>query len=179
MNLYEILLPVTDNDGADMGGAHNAFRNFLLEKVGGYTQAAPVRGAWLDGAATYHDTLVPYRVTCSPDGWRKIVRRAFELWPDQKAIFHAHIGTATIEEYSKTPATDGEWARRRKLLPLAPIEAPLLSVNDLAAIDYAKEAHNRLLIECYQSGQLSERQWDLHCKEDPTLAALFAALGRR
>lgn len=47
---------------------------------------------------------------------------------------------------------------------------PLLSVNDLAAIDHAQERHNRLLLECYRSGQISEAQWQMHLNEDPGLA---------
>ena len=99
MNLYEILLPVTNNDGERMHLAHGRLQDFLLETIGGYTECPNVEGAWRnDTGLVMYDKSVPYRVTCHSEDWRKIVARAFELWPDQQAIFHTKLGEATIEE---------------------------------------------------------------------------------
>ena len=150
MNLYEILLPMANNAGHGMQSAHTDFHAFLIDHYGGYTKGRPASGYWRNGRGiVIHDYMVPYRVACEPTAWLKIVARAFELFPDQEAIFHAQIGVATIE------------AR------------PALPVNDLAAIDQAQERHNRLLYECYLSGQISEEQWELHCQEDKSLAKFY------
>jgi hypothetical protein len=99
MNLYEILLPVQDNAHKDMAAAHELFRAFLVDENGGYSMGRIQSGAWRAGnGMIMYDYMVPYRVACEPNDWRKIVARAFELWPDQETIFHARIGEATIEE---------------------------------------------------------------------------------
>ena len=121
MNLYEILLPVEDNSGFDLREPHRRFAVFLLETAGGYTVDTERTGAWRDPKGNVIlDRVRPYRVA-GPNSlqWRMIVERAFELFPDQEAIFHAKIGEATIEDR-----------------PAAPL---VLSVNDLAAIDLAAE----------------------------------------
>jgi len=35
----------------------------------------------------------------------------------------------------------------------------------------------QLLIACYRSGQINERQWQEHLKEDPKLRILYPELG--
>ena len=120
MTLYEILLPVEDNSGATLGGAHRRFVMFLLDTAGGYTVGNERMGAWRDPrGCLVLDRVRPYQVTCEDAAWRKIVARAFELFPDQLAIFHAKIGDATIEDR-----------------PAAPL---VISAKDLAAIDLAAE----------------------------------------
>jgi hypothetical protein len=118
MILYEILLPVQDNSHQDMAAAHELFRAFLVDENGGYTMGRIQTGAWCNelGVVMY-DYMVPYRVACDAVAWRKIVASAFDLFPDQLAIFHAKIGEATIEERPAPPM--------------------VLPVNDLAAIDHA------------------------------------------
>jgi hypothetical protein len=36
------------------------------------------------------------------------------------------------------------------------------------------DRQNKLLLECYRSGQVSEAQWVQHLKDDPELAAYVA-----
>lgn len=36
------------------------------------------------------------------------------------------------------------------------------------------ERHNQLLLDCYLSGQVSERQWQAHLAQDPGLAEYVA-----
>ena len=99
MKLYQILLPVFDNDGAEIWGAHVAWRQYVLNLVGGYTQQGVSSGLWQDRKSNHvhTDELVTYQVATTREMWRLCVAKAFELWPDQKAIMWAELGDATIE----------------------------------------------------------------------------------
>jgi hypothetical protein len=99
MKLFEITLPTTDNAGASLQTAHMLWQAHVMRIAGGYTEYPMSRGVWHDGPGKiYIDQVVPYRVACTLDQWQEIVREAFKAFPDQLAIFHAHVGTAVIEE---------------------------------------------------------------------------------
>lgn len=104
MNLYEIALPERDNSCGQLAEAHWLWRKAALDLAGGYTERPTGYGFWRDnGGMVFEDRMVSYRVACEPDVWAKLVAKAFDLFPDQVAIFHAQLGTATIE-YRKTEA---------------------------------------------------------------------------
>jgi hypothetical protein len=94
MKLYEILLPVTNGYAR-----HMEFREYVSQVVGGYTQCPTVDGSWLNPFSKKYelDKLVPYRVATTATMWRLIVRKAFELFPEEDAIMHSELGNATIE----------------------------------------------------------------------------------
>lgn len=96
MNLYEIALPARDNAGKDVSGAHRAWQARALWLAHGYTEKLPARGVWQDGGTTYVDEMIAYQVACDAAVKDKLLAAAFELFPDQLAIFVSQIGTATI-----------------------------------------------------------------------------------
>lgn len=99
MQLFEIVLPVLDNSGQSYEGSHIAFREYLLDAVGGYTLEPNAAGGWRDDkGTTYLDVVTPYRVACEPEQWAHVVNKAAELFSDQLALFWSNIGTATIWE---------------------------------------------------------------------------------
>jgi hypothetical protein len=112
MNLYQITLPAfaklsdasphVDEWRKTMLEKAVEWRKTVLEKAGGYTQLNAAQGAWIDET---HDTrrhpisdiLTVYQIACEPAAWRAIVAKAFECFPNEKAIFWAQIGDATVE----------------------------------------------------------------------------------
>lgn len=102
MQLYEIVLPVEDNSGNSYEGSHIAFREWLLNEIGGYTQQPNSAGGWKDESGrSYYDILTPYRVACESKQWDSVISKASQLFHDQLALMWSNIGTATIWE--RTP----------------------------------------------------------------------------
>ncbi len=97
MNLYQILLPSKTNAGEGYQQAHTWWKESAMDVAGAFTKANAVQGMWIDSEQWYGEILTPYYVACTPEQWRILVNKAFELFSDQKAIFHALIGDATIE----------------------------------------------------------------------------------
>lgn len=97
MKLYEFLLPVNDNLGRTTIIGCERFLQSALRLTGGYTQLRNAIGAW-KADKDYYDFVLPVRVACSEEHRDNLLEIAFELFPDQKAIFVAEIGEATIYE---------------------------------------------------------------------------------
>jgi hypothetical protein len=108
LNFYTIALPFFDNAGDTYAEAHSAWLRYAASAAGGYTVLPRVTGVWIDDAGKrYVDELVQYQIACDEETWRELVVCAFILFPDQKAVFHARIGTATIEERAEPCANLG------------------------------------------------------------------------
>jgi hypothetical protein len=93
--LYEITLPIYDNSGKQTETAHNLFKKVILETVGGYSTSSGY-GTWRDETGhIYEDKNIVYRIACEYHIFeREILPKAFELFPDQLAIFHGDVGWA-------------------------------------------------------------------------------------
>lgn len=101
MRLYEIILPVLDNQGQPTREAHAAFRSRLRSLSGGFTYSN-VSGEWTDDQGqVFTDDSIAYRFA-EPESRQAstaiphIVSLAARLFPDQLAIFWAQVGDATI-----------------------------------------------------------------------------------
>lgn len=96
--LYEIALPALDNAGKSYANAHMEYRRFLLMAFGGYTKAPTADGAWRDPATgrIYRDKMTSYRILWPCTDMPNLIDKAFELFPDQVALFVSEIGTAEI-----------------------------------------------------------------------------------
>ena len=99
MKLYQLTLPVLDNQGHSMVSAIDALDAYTLEVVGGCSRSGGISGLWRDqhNDKVYADQLVAWHIATAETVFRLVLAKAFELWPDQLAIFWAQIGTATIE----------------------------------------------------------------------------------
>jgi hypothetical protein len=134
MKDHEILLPITDNDGRSMFHSLYAFENYALCMAGGFTKCSPVEGVWRNAALeSVTDNLIPYRVMCSPIQWNLLVKRAFELWPDQEAIFHVEFGDATIA--TRAPIRPNTMARTWE-------PCPIVGRNSQAKLDEISKAYD-------------------------------------
>lgn len=98
LKLFEIQLPQRDNAGRYCTLALQAFEQYALTIAGGFSRCPPVEGAWqeLGMAKVYSDTMIPYRIASTDRGFKQIREHAFQLFPDQIAIFTAELGTAEI-----------------------------------------------------------------------------------
>lgn len=98
MKLYEIVLPEHDNLGKPYLTQHGLWQERALVQAGGYTELPLATGMWfnhIDGAV-YQDKVITYHIACEPHIFLSLVAEAFKLFNDQKAIFTAEIGEATI-----------------------------------------------------------------------------------
>lgn len=110
MRLFQYMVPMRDNNGESNAGARVRFENTLLQVAGGFTRGPTMFGVWADSDGTlYDDTNMPYVVALdfSPGDGVFLARGVeskleetdtafFRLFPDQKAMFRAEIGTAQI-----------------------------------------------------------------------------------
>lgn len=105
MKLYEIVLPVEDNSGNSYEGSHIAFRTWLIDEIGGYTQQPNSAGGWKDNTGRCHyDIVTPYRVACETEKWDSVISKASQLFSDQLALMWSNIGTAAIWERTSVAA---------------------------------------------------------------------------
>lgn len=96
MNFYLFILPIADNAGRDYAEAHRLW-TYL---AGDYTVLPGLAtGVWVDEKTgqTYKERVVQYQVACDPEKHSQLVKAAFDFFPDQKAIFSALVGAASIQ----------------------------------------------------------------------------------
>jgi hypothetical protein len=105
MKLFEIALPDVSNSGMSYDIARKCFEDDALEYAEGFTALPAARGVWRakpslgdPSPKTYRDVMHCYRIACDAGTFAILINRAFYLFPDQLAIFHAEIGEATISE---------------------------------------------------------------------------------
>lgn len=92
----DVLVPVTDNDGAQFSEADfTAFEDLLVRVAGGFTRRGDVTGTWRSPAGDlYHDRSRSYSVTVPTD------------WADDvAATLHRAITTQFRQEAAMIEAT--------------------------------------------------------------------------
>lgn len=94
--LWEIALPLADNDGRPTDQSLARWEAQALQIAGGYTQRPNGMGTWVHNMCVYTDIMRPYRVACSEQHFAALVDAAFRLFPDQLAIYTSRIGDAEI-----------------------------------------------------------------------------------
>lgn len=97
-NLYEIALPVNANNGHPYEHALEQWEKEALAAAGGFTRMPDAAGFWrdTDTGKVYADAMRGYRLACDDVVIRRLIQRAWSLFPDQLAFFVARIGSATI-----------------------------------------------------------------------------------
>lgn len=103
MNLYMIALPLANNSGLSYRRSLQLWEAHALDLGGGYTKRPNGEGVWNGPDRLYFEPMACYHVACDPAQWQRLLAIAFELFPDQHAIFHAHLGTATITDRGDAP----------------------------------------------------------------------------
>lgn len=89
MQLYEIILPVQDNDGHSYHASHLSAMAWFRECFGGFTAVKSV-GSWIDSTGrVYRDKSVSYRILTDE---APSLDPLWAWFPDQKAIYLARIG---------------------------------------------------------------------------------------
>lgn len=67
-SLWEILIPVADNDGDIFPrGYTKKWEKKVLDMAGGYSALNPWNGAWKNGDKIYRERMTPYRIRCDED----------------------------------------------------------------------------------------------------------------
>ena len=100
-NYYEIQLPMLDNRERDMTAARNKWQRAALAIAGGFSMLPQIRGTWQGAERAYEEVMQPYHIACSAAEFGRLVETAFELFPDQEAIFTAELGRADIRAKAK------------------------------------------------------------------------------
>ena len=98
-SLMRIIVPVKDNTGRQMMAGHTQFRDTIIGVSGGVTEIYVI-GHWrgFDGILS-SEVGMAYDFTVRTDLELETIKRAFwRLFPDQKALFVAQLGYASIEE---------------------------------------------------------------------------------
>lgn len=98
MKLFELQLPHYTNAGLTTVDAMREFEQWCYAETAGFSRRASVTGCWASGARRYQELMTPYHFACDAADFEAILAKAFELFPDQLAIYFAEIGTATIRE---------------------------------------------------------------------------------
>lgn len=102
MNCYEIALPNVRN--ADTKGFPRSYalerglwEQEALNAAGGYTCLGNRFGVWRDDDGhVYREGMHWYQIACDKATIAWLLDHAFELFPDQKAIYVVQVGVATI-----------------------------------------------------------------------------------
>jgi|SRR6478609_1959042 len=98
MKLWEILIPVRDNEGnAYPEGTREHFLELLLQNVGGYSIGTTYRGAWRDESGiTQEEYMLPVRIALEDDMnieyWVNHVGYIFK----QKAVMYTLLSNHSI-----------------------------------------------------------------------------------
>jgi len=87
-----------DNEGHPLPRSHGLFKAAMLQEAGGYSEVARnVLGQWQDETGrVYTDYSAVYSVACHYDVFMLLLARAWELFPDQEALFWVELGEAHI-----------------------------------------------------------------------------------
>lgn len=99
MRAFLLALPLADNAGKELNGAHATFQKIALSIAGGYTKRPSGEGVWQDPAdgRVYYDRMVPYVFACERATFDQVKRLAFDIFADQVALYWEDLGEATIE----------------------------------------------------------------------------------
>lgn len=96
---FQVKVPYQDNSGRDITANHREFEERLFNLYDGF-DCWQVAGSWRNPEGkTFREVTIIYQIACK--GAKLYIERqlraiAKECYPDQEAIFVAHIGTASI-----------------------------------------------------------------------------------
>ena len=108
MNEYKIALPVNSNSGAPYDKAREAWEGMALIIAGGYTrEGSQACGAWMNAGHVYKEPMQGYTIAASREHFARLVGAAFDLFPDQLAIYTARGGNAEIIPRPKNEVSNG------------------------------------------------------------------------
>jgi hypothetical protein len=97
MRLFTLKLPRVGNDGRDYASALVAFEAETIAQAGGCTIGNTQQGSWAGPDGTiYRDRVVPFEIACDAATFGKLTAKAFDLFPDQLALFAACGADAMI-----------------------------------------------------------------------------------
>ena len=95
-NLYEILIPVADNDGHTFSNSYRKiFVDILIKETGGLSVLPTVKGFWIDKGITYADENTPLRVICTGEDIERFAYIAKEHF-NQLAILYYKISDDVV-----------------------------------------------------------------------------------
>ena len=95
--LWEILVPVTNNNGITFGYEHHeAWDEFVKNLTGGVTIMKVAKGQWVSPEGeVYVDRMIPCRIVCNEEQISEIIDFTIEHY-DQEAVLAYRISTNVI-----------------------------------------------------------------------------------
>jgi len=98
MKLYQFTLPLENNRLVSYDGNIQQWTQEAAQLAGGVTAQGQSYGTWKSNRYGLITELVANFLVAVPSDevYNKLLQRAFELFPDQQAIFTAHIGEAWV-----------------------------------------------------------------------------------
>lgn len=105
MNVYQFVLPDRSNDGlTDYSEARKAWEQAALANAGGFTYQGKVIGGWRDDRGReYVESSHSYQVAAEGAAVNELAAIAFEVFPDQKALFIAKLGVGYTVDRAWAP----------------------------------------------------------------------------
>jgi len=102
MRYYEMHLPMQNNAGTyNYAIERGIWETMALKHCGGFSRST-VEGAWIDdNGQTKIEAMVVYKIATDASDIDVLINAAFEVFPDQAAVFVARCGTAEIYSRSK------------------------------------------------------------------------------
>lgn len=76
MRLYEILIPVADNEGRKFTTHNRQWESIVRDMAGGLSVCPSVMGQWVDRGRVYRERMRPHRVACRVSVIRRLARFA-------------------------------------------------------------------------------------------------------
>lgn len=99
MKLYQFTLPTHTNAGLSYELARKRWEAHAIAAAGGITKAPGFsEGVWRSGGRDYRETVALYTVACEPATFKLLLAHAFDMFPDQLAIFTVELGNANVNE---------------------------------------------------------------------------------
>jgi hypothetical protein len=97
MNVYQIALPSVQFNGLPDASQRRQWTTKALNDAGGLTYLGAREGAWIsDDGELFEETMHWYEVACGRNQWDALVAYAFQLFPNEQAIYTARVGECEI-----------------------------------------------------------------------------------
>lgn len=99
--LFEILIPVRDNDKLEFGFSHNVnWDNAVLVIAGGLTKYPPVKGQWISNSnELFSEDMIPVRIACSEEQIEEIADFTAKHYKQLAVMYYLVSNNVIIKSY--------------------------------------------------------------------------------
>ncbi len=99
--LFEILIPVSSNDGIEFGSYHHAKWDFMVVSLtGGLTRFGSVDGQWRSPSGEiFVEKMIPVRIACTQEQIDEIADFSAKHYKQQAMMYYLISSAVTIKNY--------------------------------------------------------------------------------